>query len=43
VTKEDLKEYKHTQKWIEERLEYIEEYKARVEKVTHILLDGPSR
>jgi adenosyl cobinamide kinase/adenosyl cobinamide phosphate guanylyltransferase len=41
LTREDLKNYKHNQKWIEERTEYIEELKSNVTNITGILSDMP--
>lgn len=43
MTREDLKEYKHNQKWIEGRLNYIEEYKTSVTNITAVLSDMPRR
>ena len=41
MTREDLKQYKHNQEWIKDRLEYIEEYKTKVTNITVILSDMP--
>ena len=41
MTREDLKEYKHNQKWIEGRLEYIEEYRTKITNITTVLSDMP--
>lgn len=41
MNREDLKKYKYNQKWIEGRLEYIEEYRARLTKITNTLSDMP--
>ena len=43
MNREDLKDYKYNQKWIEGRMEYIEEYKTRIEKITNTLSDMPRR
>ena len=40
MTREDLKDYKNNQKWIEGRLEYIEEYRTNI---TAVLSDMPKR
>ena len=37
MTRNDLKNYKHNQQWIKGRLEYIEEYRVNVEKITSTL------
>ncbi len=41
MTREDLKNYKYNQKWIKERLEYIEELKENVTRVTSTLSGMP--
>ncbi len=41
MTREDLKNYKYNQEWIKGRLEYIEEYKASITKITATLSDMP--
>lgn len=41
MNREDLKNYKYTQKWIEGRLEYLESYKESIIKTTNILSDMP--
>ena len=41
MNREDLKDYKHNQKWIKGRLEYIEEYKTTITKITTTLSDMP--
>ena len=43
MTREDLKDYKDNQKWIEERLEYIEEYKANLTNISTLMSDMPRR
>ena len=39
MTRNDLKNYKHNQEWIQGRLDYIEEYKTSIEKITTTLTD----
>lgn len=39
----DLKDYKHNQEWIKDRLEYIEELKSNVTNITSVLSDMPKR
>lgn len=39
MTRNDLKNYKYNQEWIQGRLDYIEEYKASIEKITTTLTD----
>lgn len=39
MTREELKDYKHNQKWIEGRLEYIEEYRTNITNITAVLSD----
>lgn len=41
MTRQDLKQYKFTQEWIKGRLEYLEEYKETIEKITSTLSDMP--
>ena len=41
MTRKKLKNYKYNQKWIKDRLEYIEEYKASIENITSVLSDMP--
>ena len=43
MTREDLKDYKNNQKWIEGRLEYIEEYRTNIMNITAVLSDMPKR
>lgn len=43
MTREDLKSYKFNQEWIKGRLEYIEEYKTSLTKITTTLSDMPKR
>ena len=43
MNREDLKSYKNNQSWIEGRIQYIEEYKTSVTKITSILSDMPKR
>ena len=41
MTRQDLKQYKYTQEWIKGRLEYLEEYRTIIEKITSTLSDMP--
>ena len=41
MTREDLKDYKHNQEWIKERLEYIEELNSNITNITIVLSDMP--
>lgn len=41
MTREDLRDYKNNQLWIEGRLEYIEEYKTSIVNITSVLSDMP--
>ena len=41
MTREDLKLYKINQDWIKGRMEYIEEYKTSITKITTVLSDMP--
>lgn len=43
MTREDLKDYRYNQNWIKGRLEYIEEYKTNITKITSVLSDMPKR
>lgn len=43
MTREELKDYKHNQEWIKERLEYIEELKTSITNITAVLSDMPKR
>ena len=43
MNRKDLKDYKYNQKWIEGRLEYLEEYKTKITKITTVLSDMPKR
>lgn len=43
MTREELKNYKYNQKWIQGRLEYIEEYRASITNITSVLSDMPMR
>ncbi len=43
MTREDLKDYKDNQKWIEGRLEYIEEYKSNITNISTLISDMPRR
>ena len=42
MNREDLKSYKYTQEWVKGRLEYIEEYKTNLTKITTMLSDMPT-
>ena len=41
MNREDLKDYKYTQQWINDRQMYIEEYRTDIEKITTTLSDMP--
>ena len=41
MTREDLKNYKYTKKWIKDRIEQLEEYKSTIYNITQILTDMP--
>jgi hypothetical protein len=41
MDRKDLKNYRYTQEWIKGRMEYIEEQKAQVNKLTATLSDMP--
>ena len=43
MSRDDLKKYKYNQKWINGRLEYIEEYESKINKLTSTLSDMPKR
>lgn len=43
MIREDLKDYKYNQEWIKGRIEYIEEYRASINKLTSIISDMPKR
>lgn len=43
MNKKDLKKYKYNQRWIQGRLEYIEEYKTSILNITSIISDMPKR
>lgn len=43
MNKNNLKIYRHNQRWINGRLEYIEEYKSRINRLTTVLSDMPKR
>ncbi len=43
MRREDLKNYKYTQKWIKDRIEHIEEYKTSITNITTVLSDMPKR
>lgn len=43
MNREDLKEYRYNQEWIEGRLHYIEEYKENITNITSVLSDMPKR
>ena len=43
MNRDDLKFYKCNQEWIKGRLEYIEEYKSSITRITTILSDMPKR
>lgn len=42
MKKEDLKKYTYIQTWIKDRIEYLEEYKENVNKLTVTVMDVPS-
>lgn len=39
--REDLKNYKYNQKWIQGRLEYLQEYKSTIDNISATLSDMP--
>lgn len=41
MTRDDLRVYKNNQEWINGRIEYIEELRTTIEKITTILSDMP--
>jgi len=41
MNRENLKDYKYTQQWINDRQMYIEEYRTDIEKITTTLSDMP--
>lgn len=41
MNRKDLKDYKYNQEWIKDRLEYIEEQRSIITKVTSTLTDMP--
>lgn len=41
MKRKDLKEYKYNEEWIKERLEYIDECKSTINKLTTTLSDMP--
>lgn len=41
MNRKDLKDYKYNQEWIKGRLEYIEEYRNTINKLTTVLSDLP--
>ncbi len=41
MDREDLKRYKYNQEWLKERLEYIEEQKSLLTKITTTISDMP--
>lgn len=41
MNRKDLKDYKYNQEWIKGRLEYIEEYRSTINKLTTVLSDLP--
>lgn len=41
MNRKDLKDYKYNEEWIKERLEYIEECKSTINKLTTTLSDMP--
>ena len=41
MNREDLKGYRHTQEWIKGRIEYIEQYRANINKLNSALSDMP--
>lgn len=43
MNREDLKNYKNNKEWIKDKLEYIEEQKTMLYKITATLSDMPVR
>jgi DNA-directed RNA polymerase specialized sigma subunit len=41
MNREDLKNYKYSQKWVKEQLDYFEEQRTRVLSITQVLSDMP--
>lgn len=41
MNREDLKSYRHNQEWIKGRIEYIEQYKASINRLNSVLSDMP--
>jgi hypothetical protein len=41
MNREDLKNYRHTQEWIKGRIEYIEQYRANINRLNSALSDMP--
>lgn len=41
MNRQDLKQYKYTQNWIKDRIEYLQEYKERISNISQILSDMP--
>ena len=41
MTRKDLKDYKGTQRWISDRLEYIEELNETISRITAVISDMP--
>ncbi len=43
MNREDLKNYKYNQMWIEDQIEYIEIQRERVNKLNNIMIGMPKR
>lgn len=43
MDRQDLKEYKYTEKWIKGRINYLREYRATIDDISSILSDMPKR
>lgn len=43
MNRKDLKEYKYTEEWIKERLEYLQEEKTKIYNITQNISDMPKR
>ena len=43
MNREDLKKYKYNQQWIKDRTEYLEEYRATINRITTTISDMPKR
>ena len=41
MNRQDLKNYRYTQEWIKDRMQYIEEYKTSITNITTVLSDMP--